>query len=57
MAQKLFGQSPAGLYGYSHMLGGFAGGQAEYARVPFADVGTIKIPRDTKPSSTKRMTA
>jgi threonine dehydrogenase-like Zn-dependent dehydrogenase len=44
MAQKLFGQSPAGLYGYTHMLGGFAGGQAEYARVPFADIGTIKIP-------------
>jgi threonine dehydrogenase-like Zn-dependent dehydrogenase len=43
MAQKLFGQSPAGLYGYTHMLGGFAGGQAEYARVPFADIGTIKI--------------
>jgi threonine dehydrogenase-like Zn-dependent dehydrogenase len=44
MAQKLFGHSPAGLYGYTHMLGGFAGGQAEYARVPFADIGTIKIP-------------
>ena len=44
IAQKLFGHSPAGVYGYSHMLGGFAGGQAEYARVPFADVGTIKIP-------------
>jgi threonine dehydrogenase-like Zn-dependent dehydrogenase len=44
IAEKLFGHSPAGLYGYSHMLGGFAGGQAEYARVPFADVGTIKIP-------------
>jgi len=44
IAQKLFGHSPAGIYGYSHMLGGFAGGQAEYARVPFADVGTIKIP-------------
>jgi len=44
MAQKLYGQSPAALYGYTHMLGGFAGGQAEYARVPFADVGTIKIP-------------
>jgi len=44
VAQKLFGHSPAGIYGYSHMLGGFAGGQAEYARVPFADVGTIKIP-------------
>jgi threonine dehydrogenase-like Zn-dependent dehydrogenase len=44
MAQKLFGHSPAGLFGYTHMLGGFAGGQAEYARVPFADVGTVKIP-------------
>src|SRR5919197_909489 len=44
MAQKLFGHSPAGLFGYSHMLGGFAGGQAQYARVPFADVGTIKVP-------------
>lgn len=44
MAQKLFGHSPAGIYGYTHMLGGFAGGQAEYARVPFADVGTVKIP-------------
>jgi len=44
IAQKLFGHSPAGIYGYSHMLGGFAGGQAEYARVPYADVGAIKIP-------------
>ena len=44
MAEKLLGHSPAGIYGYSHMLGGYAGGQAEYARVPFADVGTIKIP-------------
>ena len=38
------GHSPAGLFGYSHLLGGFAGGQAEYLRVPFADVGPIKIP-------------
>jgi threonine dehydrogenase-like Zn-dependent dehydrogenase len=45
LAEKMFGHSPAGLYGYSHMLGGFAGGQAQYARVPFADVGTIKIPQ------------
>ena len=45
LAQKLFGHSPAGIYGYTHMLGGFAGGQAEYARVPFADVGTIKVPQ------------
>jgi threonine dehydrogenase-like Zn-dependent dehydrogenase len=44
MAEKLWGYSPAGLFGYSHMLGGFAGGQAEYARVPFADVGPLKVP-------------
>jgi len=44
MAEKMWGHSPAGLFGYSHMLGGYAGGQAEYARVPFADVGPIKIP-------------
>jgi len=44
MAEKLWGHSPAGVYGYSHLLGGFAGGQAEYARVPFADVGPLKIP-------------
>jgi threonine dehydrogenase-like Zn-dependent dehydrogenase len=43
MAEKMFGHSPAGIFGYSHMLGGYAGGQAEYARVPFADVGPIKI--------------
>jgi len=46
MAEKLMGHSPAGIYGYSHLLGGFAGGQAEYARVPFADVGPIKIESD-----------
>lgn len=44
MAEKLWGHSPAGIYGYSHMVGGYAGGQAEYARVPFADVGPIKVP-------------
>ncbi|MEW6493192.1 MAG: zinc-dependent alcohol dehydrogenase [Cyanobacteriota bacterium] len=44
MAEKLMGYSPAGIFGYSHMLGGYAGGQAEYARVPFADVGLFKIP-------------
>ncbi|MBA3346519.1 MAG: alcohol dehydrogenase catalytic domain-containing protein, partial [Gemmatimonadales bacterium] len=44
IAEKLFGHSPAGLFGYSHMLGGYAGGQAEYARVPFADVGPLKVP-------------
>ena len=46
MAEKFMGHSPAGLFGYSHMLGGFAGGQAEYARVPFADVGPLKIEDD-----------
>src|SRR3954463_1293252 len=43
-AAKMWGNSPAGLFGYSHLLGGFAGGQAEYIRVPFADVGPIKVP-------------
>ena len=43
MAEKLWGHSPSGIFGYSHLLGGYAGGQAEYARVPFADVGPIKI--------------
>jgi threonine dehydrogenase-like Zn-dependent dehydrogenase len=44
MAEKLYGASPAGLYGYSHMMGGYPGGQAEYVRVPFADVGPLKVP-------------
>jgi threonine dehydrogenase-like Zn-dependent dehydrogenase len=44
LAEKLWGHSPAGIFGYSHMLGGYAGGQAEYVRVPFADVGPIKVP-------------
>jgi threonine dehydrogenase-like Zn-dependent dehydrogenase len=44
IAEKLMGHSPAGVFGYSHMLGGFAGGQAEYVRVPFADVGPLKVP-------------
>lgn len=44
MAEGLYGFSPSGLFGYSHMLGGYAGGQAEYARVPFADVGPLKVP-------------
>jgi threonine dehydrogenase-like Zn-dependent dehydrogenase len=46
MAEKLWGYSPAGLFGYSHMLGGFPGGQAEYVRVPFADVGPLKVPAE-----------
>ncbi|APR76503.1 Threonine dehydrogenase [Minicystis rosea] len=44
MAESLWGHSPCGIFGYSHMLGGYAGGQAQYARVPFADVGPLKIP-------------
>ena len=44
MASKLWGHSPAGIYGYSHLTGGYAGGQAEFARVPFADVGPLKVP-------------
>ena len=44
LAKEQLGSSPAGLFGYSHLLGGFAGGQAEYVRVPFAEVGPIKVP-------------
>ncbi len=44
MADKLYGSSGAGLFGYSHLYGGYAGGQAQYVRVPFADVGPMKVP-------------
>jgi threonine dehydrogenase-like Zn-dependent dehydrogenase len=44
ISEKLWGHSIAGVFGYSHMMGGFAGGQAEYARVPYADVGPLKVP-------------
>jgi threonine dehydrogenase-like Zn-dependent dehydrogenase len=46
LAEKMFGHATAGIFGYSHLTGGYAGGQAEYARVPFADVGPIKIEED-----------
>lgn len=46
LAEKMMGHSAAGIFGYSHLTGGFAGGQAEYARVPFADVGPLKVPAD-----------
>ena len=46
MAEKLYGYPLCGIFGYSHMLGGYAGGQAEYARVPFADVGPLKVPAE-----------
>ena len=45
IAEKMMGYSPSGLFGYTHMLGGYAGGQAQYARVPFADIGPLKIPQ------------
>jgi threonine dehydrogenase-like Zn-dependent dehydrogenase len=44
MAEKMYGYSGSGLFGYSHMMGGYAGGQAQYVRVPFADVGPLPIP-------------
>jgi threonine dehydrogenase-like Zn-dependent dehydrogenase len=43
-AETLWGHSPAGLFGYSHLLGGYAGGQAEYLRVPYSNVGPLKVP-------------
>src|SRR3954464_3021769 len=46
MAEKMFGHATCGIFGYSHLTGGYAGGQAEYARVPFADVGPLKIQDD-----------
>jgi threonine dehydrogenase-like Zn-dependent dehydrogenase len=46
MAETLYGHSGSGLFGYSHLMGGYAGGQAEYARVPFADVGPIRVPEE-----------
>jgi threonine dehydrogenase-like Zn-dependent dehydrogenase len=49
LAEKQWGYSPCGIFGYSHTLGGYAGGQAQYARVPFADVGMLKIEDDALP--------
>jgi threonine dehydrogenase-like Zn-dependent dehydrogenase len=46
MAEKIYGHSPAAIFGYSHLMGGYAGGQAEYVRVPFADVGPIKVEKE-----------
>src|SRR3954451_15364623 len=46
MEEKLWGHSAAGIFGYSHLTGGSAGGQAEYARVPFSDVGPLKVDGD-----------
>lgn len=44
LAEKLYGYSPSGLFGYSHIFGGYAGGQAQYARVPYADTGCFRVP-------------
>jgi threonine dehydrogenase-like Zn-dependent dehydrogenase len=44
MGEQLWGYAPCGIFGYSHMMGGYPGGQAQYARVPFADVGPLKVP-------------
>jgi len=44
MAEKMFGHALCGIFGYSHLTGGYAGGQAEYVRVPFVDIGTIVVP-------------
>ncbi|MBV9183017.1 MAG: glutathione-dependent formaldehyde dehydrogenase [Acidobacteria bacterium] len=44
MMEKMYGFSGSGLFGYSHLMGGYAGGQAQFARVPFADIGPIKVP-------------
>jgi threonine dehydrogenase-like Zn-dependent dehydrogenase len=46
MAETLYGHSASGLFGYSHLFGGYAGGQAQFVRVPFADVGPLVIPPD-----------
>ncbi|HEY4677401.1 MAG TPA: zinc-dependent alcohol dehydrogenase [Candidatus Angelobacter sp.] len=44
MMEKLYGYTGSALFGYTHMMGGYAGGQAQYVRVPFIDVGALKIP-------------
>jgi threonine dehydrogenase-like Zn-dependent dehydrogenase len=46
IADKIFGHATAGLFGYTHLTGGYPGGQAEYVRVPFADAGPVKVPKD-----------
>jgi threonine dehydrogenase-like Zn-dependent dehydrogenase len=44
LTERAYGHAPAGIFGYSHLMGGYAGGQAEYVRVPYADTGPIKVP-------------
>lgn len=55
-AEAMYGYSAAGLFGYSHLFGGYAGGQAEYARVPFSDVGCFKIPDELTDDQTVFLT-
>jgi threonine dehydrogenase-like Zn-dependent dehydrogenase len=50
IAEKMMGYSPSGLFGYTHMLGGYAGGQAQYARVPYADVCSLRVPESVPDS-------
>jgi threonine dehydrogenase-like Zn-dependent dehydrogenase len=57
LAEKMFGHPTAGIFGYSHLTGGFAGGQAEYARIPFADVGPLKIENTDLPEESLVMLA
>lgn len=45
IVEAVYGQSPAGLFGFTHLFGGYCGGQAEYARVPYANVGLFKVPK------------
>ena len=48
LAETMLGHPTSGIFGYSHLMGGYAGGQAEYVRVPFADIGAFKVPSDLK---------
>ena len=57
MAEKAFGFATAGLFGYSHLTGGYAGGQAEYARIPCADVGPLKVENTDLPDEALVMLA
>jgi threonine dehydrogenase-like Zn-dependent dehydrogenase len=56
MTENLYGQPSGGLFGYSHMMGGYAGGQAEYVRVPYADVGPVKVPKELSAEKTLFLT-
>lgn len=56
LAEEMFGYTASGLFGYTHIFGGYAGGQAEYARVPFADVGCFKIPEQLTDEQTVFLT-